>query len=210
MTLRRWLLILAASAALCGTGTRAEEPDFKKAFDEFLPGMGAEKNFEQPQQKWQELCTQAGAPGHEAQRKAVCALMAEKLGPQTPARARIWLLKQLERIGHGECVEAMAPIVTDGDPLVRDAAIRALANNPDPGRGGEASRRLEGGRRGWSEGGAHQRAGLPREPDSVDVLAHAALSDNPAIASASAHALGRIGSPPAVHRPVRGAPRGQG
>ena len=51
--------------------------------------------------------------------------MAEKLGPSTPVPVRMWLLKQLERIGRSECVDAMAPVVTDGEKLVRNAAIRA-------------------------------------------------------------------------------------
>jgi len=45
--------------------------------------------------------------------------MAGKLVPP-PRRARIWLLKQLERIGREECVEAVAKMLDDQDPLVRD------------------------------------------------------------------------------------------
>ena len=63
---------------------------------------------EPEQQKWQEICWNAGAPGHEAERSQACKLMAEKLGPGTPTPTRIWLLKQLERIGRGECVEEVA------------------------------------------------------------------------------------------------------
>ena len=74
-------------------------------------------------------------PGHKPQRSEACKLMAEKLGPGTPTPTRVWLLKQLERIGHGECVEKVAAVVADNDRLVRDAAIRALANNPDAAAG---------------------------------------------------------------------------
>ncbi len=126
MNIRRWMMIVAACALIAG-GVRADEADLKKTFEELLPGMAQE----QAQQKWQEICWNAGAPGNEARRSQACKLMAEKLSPGTPAPTRIWLLKQLERIGRGECVEEVAAVVTDSDRLVRDAAIRALANNPD-------------------------------------------------------------------------------
>ena len=93
--------MIVAACALIATGVRADEADLKKTFEALLPGMGQE----QAQQKWQEICWNAGAPGHEAERSQACKLMAEKLGPGTPAPTRVWLLKQLERIGRGECVE---------------------------------------------------------------------------------------------------------
>ena len=59
--------------------------------------------------------------------------MCEKLGPDhAPAPARIWLLKQLERIGRGESVAAIAAALDDEQPLVREAARCALLNNPAP------------------------------------------------------------------------------
>src|SRR4051794_40734563 len=102
----------------------AAEPDLKKTFAELLPAMGQEP----AQQRWQEICWAAGAPGHEADRAAACTLMAAKLGPETPAATRIWLLKQLERVGRGECLDAVAAALGDPDHLVHDAAVRALAN----------------------------------------------------------------------------------
>ena len=65
------MLALAVPAAWAG------EPDLKKTFGQLLPGMGQE----QAQQKWQEICWKAAAPGHEAERSLACKLMAEKLGP---------------------------------------------------------------------------------------------------------------------------------
>ena len=61
MTSRRWMTALAA-CLLMACAARADEPDLKKTFAELLPGM----DKEQSQQKWQEICWQAGAPGHEA------------------------------------------------------------------------------------------------------------------------------------------------
>ena len=99
MRLSKWMMTLSA-LALLAPAARADEPDLKTMFDQLLPGMGQE----QAQQKWQEVCWKAAAPGHEAERSQACKLMAEKLGPDTPTPARVWLLKQLERIGRDECV----------------------------------------------------------------------------------------------------------
>ena len=127
MNSRRWMMIVAA-LALMAPSVRADLADLKRTFDELLPGMGQE----QAQQQWQEICWNAGAPGHEAERSRACRLMAEKLGPGTPEPARVWLLKQLERIGRGECVEQVTAVVCDNDRLVRDAAIRRSPTTPTP------------------------------------------------------------------------------
>ena len=78
MNSRRWMMIVAA-CALIATGVCADEADLKKTFEALLPGMGQE----QAQQKWQEICWNAGAPGHEPERSQACKLMAEQLGPGT-------------------------------------------------------------------------------------------------------------------------------
>src|SRR5277367_1632223 len=74
----------------------------KQTFDDLLPKLG--KN--EAQQQWQNICWQIGAPGNEALRLEACKLMAEKLDAKTANDVRIWLLKQLERIGREECVAA--------------------------------------------------------------------------------------------------------
>src|SRR4051812_40019882 len=68
-----------------------------EVFDPLLPALG--KGDAAAQTQWQDVCLQAGAPGREASRAEACALMTAKLGPDTPTPARVWLLKQLERIG---------------------------------------------------------------------------------------------------------------
>jgi HEAT repeat protein len=174
----------------------------KETFEQLLPGMGAEKGFEGPQQQWQELCFKVGAPGNEAQRAEVCKLMAEKLVPATPARARIWLLKQLERNGREECVEAVAKMLDDQDPLVRDAAVAALANNPAPTATailGAKLRSTTDNKLKVALAGALQfRADWTA---TCQALAGQPLSDSdPAVAAGVARAFGRVNSPQTVLR----------
>jgi HEAT repeat protein len=187
--------LLGAAAAWA-----AEEKSLKQQLEELLPGMGAEKLGDRngPQQQWQGICFQAGVPGNEAQRLEVCKLMAEKLGPQTAAPARVWLLWQLEFIGRGECVDAVAAALDDADELVHDAARRALTNNPAP----EATAKLIAKLAAAKD--ARFKAGLLNSLGCRDDKAGAAAAikelgnSDAAIASAAAGALGKIATPEAV------------
>jgi HEAT repeat protein len=185
-------LTLTACVLVQGWG-RAAEPDLKKTFAELLPAMG----HEQAQQRWQEICWAAGAPGHELDRAWACTLMAAKLGPETPAPARIWLLKQLERIGKGECVDAVAAVVSDGDHLVHDAAVRALANNPDPAAGERLRTALYSAREPALRVALINALGYRAEPRSLEALAMGpgAAAVDPAVIAATARALSRIARP---------------
>ena len=195
MNSRRWMMIVAA-LALMAPNVRADLADLKRTFNELLPGMGQE----QAQQKWQEICWNAGAPGHEAERSRACRLMAEKLGPGTPEPARVWLLKQLERIGRGECVEQVTAVVCDNDRLVRDAAIRALANNPDPAAGDKLRHAFKSADDDGLRVALANALGFRGEPASVEVLTRGGLGDvkDPAVVAAVARALGKIATPAAI------------
>jgi HEAT repeat protein len=174
----------------------------KQVFNELLPGMGA-ADFgarREPQQTWQTLCLQLGAPGNEAQRLEACRLMIEKLNPQTPAPAREWLLRQLEYLGRGESVNAVAGLLTDSDNLVRAAAIRCLARNPSP----EATIKLVDFKPDMSD--PHHKAfigvlnalGKRRDPAAIPYLARQVPAPQAPVAAAAARALGSIGTPQAM------------
>lgn len=193
MRFPRWLMTLS-TLALVACSARADEPDLKTLFHQLLPELGKE----QSQQKWQEACWKAAAPGHETQRCQACLLMAAKLGPDTPAPARIWLLKQLERIGRDESVSAIAPLVADKDPLVRDAAIRALANNPAQPAGSELGAALKAAGEPALKVALLSALGFRARPDRCAALAENLQSSQPEVAAAAARALGRLATPGAV------------
>ncbi|QEH37290.1 hypothetical protein OJF2_58800 [Aquisphaera giovannonii] len=175
---------------LVSGAARAAGRDAAKAFADLLPKM----DQEQAQQAWQQFCWTAGAPGNEAERAEACRLMAAKLKGETRKPVRIWLLKQLERIGRDESAEAVAALLTDADRLVRDAAVRALANNPSPAAGDRLLSAME------AASGAEKLAlinamGFRAEPANVQALARVlGNSSDDRMAAAAAHALGRIGT----------------
>jgi HEAT repeat protein len=194
MSARRGLICLAACVLMPGWAGAAE-PDIRKTFAELLPSM----DQEQAQQRWQEICWAAGAPGHEAERAGVCKLMAPKLGPEVPAATRVWLLKQLERIGRGECVDAVAACLGDPDHLVHDAAVRALANNPDPAAGDRLRSALYSAREPALRVALINALGYRAEPMSATMLAMGpgATGNDPVLMVATARALSRVARPEA-------------
>jgi len=99
--------------------------------DELLPGMGADDLAarEEPQQALERICFRVGRPGAEAERVALCKAMVDRLGDTSPRPARIWLLRQLERLSGGESVVDLARLLEVDDAEMWDLARRALQNN---------------------------------------------------------------------------------
>jgi HEAT repeat protein len=124
LTLSCCLVLLSAFSV-----SAQPEKSLPDTFNELLPKLDKDNAA---QQKWQDICFKLGAPGNEKQRAEACALMCAKLDAKTPAGARVWLLTQLEHIGGEESVEPLAALLSDKDDVVREAAVRALANNPSP------------------------------------------------------------------------------
>jgi len=208
------LLIIASilcSSRLPLSGAAEGEKSLEKSLEEVLPGLGAEDlNVRRDrQQRLQDICFQAGAPGNESRRAEACRLMAGKLSSDLSAPARVWLLKQLERIGRAECVEAVAAALDDRDPRVRDAARRALANNPCPRAGDILCEKLKGARDAGLEVAYIGALGFRGESAAVPLLSRELRRGNKNTAAAAAIALGRIATPEAA-RALAGAREGAG
>lgn len=191
------ILVLWAAVA---SAVRGDEPTFQQLLDECLPGMGAGSipDRQQPQQKFQDACFALGTPGREAQREQACKLIAEKLGPETAKPARVWLLKQLEFIGRGECVDAVAGLLADQDREIRDAARRALASNPALQTTTKLLESLQAVKQEPCRIALLNLLGFRGDPASVGAIAGYLGDKSPAVASAAACALGRIGGPEAM------------
>jgi HEAT repeat protein len=165
------------------------------AFDELLPGMGSTDNGVRTnsQQRWQDICFALGAPGNEKQRVEACKLMAAKLDEKTPKEARLWLLQQLQRIGHEESLDALAAVLDEKDDEVRDMAVRALANNPSP----MATENLIGAlfkAKGKAKIGILNGLGHRGDTAAVERIAREFYGTDPETKIAAARALGRIPS----------------
>ncbi|MBI5864066.1 MAG: HEAT repeat domain-containing protein, partial [Planctomycetes bacterium] len=112
-----------AQAAPATTGS-----DYQKSVDALIPGLAAEQipDREQPQRELERLSNEAGRPGAEPQRDALCAAMIRRLGPDTPNATRLWILRKLEIIGTDACVPTLSACLEEADSELRDAARRTL------------------------------------------------------------------------------------
>jgi HEAT repeat protein len=206
MNVRRWINIAGICTAviaclhITSSGARTQEASLEQTLNQLLPGIGAERDFEAPQQQWQEICNRISAPGHETERRQGCSLMATKLASPTAATpaGRVWLLKQMERIGKEECVDAIAAAATDDDRLVRDAAIRALANNPAPTAGEKLRAALRLTVDVNTKVALVNALGFRAEPASTELLARELQSNKGDLAAAAARALGKLATPGAI------------
>jgi HEAT repeat protein len=206
-------LITVTTSLLCAAVTwAAEEKPIKQQLEELLPRMGADKMGDRngPQQQWQKMCFEAGAPGNEAKRVEVCKLMAEKLDPQTAAPARVWLLWQLQFIGRGECVDAVAAAMDDGEESVRDAARRALANNPAPEATAKLAAKLATAKDAKFKASLLDSLGYRGDPAGTAAAVKELGSSDAAVAAAAAGALGKIATPEAVQALAAARSKAQG
>lgn len=195
------LATFLGSAALGAEKEKPQEKPLKEVLAELLPGMGAENipDRAKPQQEWQRLCYEAGAPGNDARRTEACQAMAAKLGPEVTAAARIWLLKQLEAIGRDECVDAVAKLVGDNDPNLCDSAIRCLANNPAPRATGALVEKLGAAQDAALKVAILNALGYRADAAATQVVARELGSADGAVAAAAARALGKIATPEAAN-----------
>ncbi|MCX7048693.1 MAG: HEAT repeat domain-containing protein [Candidatus Sumerlaeota bacterium] len=168
---------------------------YAKIIDGLMPGLSAEdmKTQGEAQQTLQKLSFRAGRPDAENERAAISKAMGAKLKSDIPAAARVWIIREMERCGRVEAVEALATAMNDKDPLVRETARRALQKNPSP----EAAQAL---RKALNEAGdAPWRAslidalGFRREAQDAALFQKEASSADEAVRMAAVRALGRTG-----------------
>ncbi|RME91720.1 MAG: hypothetical protein D6766_11375, partial [Verrucomicrobia bacterium] len=172
---------------------------------ELLPRLGDQdlKVRYEAKMDLQRLCLAAAAPGHEAERQPLALWLADQaLRRDADRLVRLWLLRQIEYIGRAETLPALAALLQDEDPEVRECARRALERNPAP----DAVRVLLDALAGALESGADARwriglvhsVGLRAAGSAVAdrcvPLLERALADE-ATRDEAARALGHVGTP---------------
>lgn len=201
------LLTLTVTAWLLNTATAAPASDLEKQYvdkiTEWIPGMSDPDvaKRKDPQQALEKMCHEAGAPGKETERAALCKAMMAKANANadTPKLARIWLLRKVEPLGRDEVVADLAALLHDADADIRETARRALINNPSPKAG--ATLRAELGKADKPEWKIAMINGLAfrRDGQAVDAIARLANNQDDAVATAAVCALGDIRTPEAIN-----------
>ena len=184
--------------------------DFDALLDKLLPGIGATgiAEREQPQREFEEVCFAASRPGYEAERTRLCQAMVARLGPTTAPPARMWLLRQLERIGGAESVPRLTELLDDPVMRIRELVRRALQKNPAPAAGEALARVLARAVDPADRVALINAVGARREKAAIPHLDRLAQDADPAVSAAAVAALGDIGGAEAVAalHPIWGGP----
>ena len=189
------------------------EAAYAQVLAALIPDMGKERvpDRAKSQQTFERISLRAGRPGAGAERLALSKAMAARLGPATPKQARIWLLKQLQHIGRDEAAAAVARLLGEQDPLIRERARRALQDNPSPAvpaalRAALAKATEPAWRVALINAMAYRADG-----DTVGALIEQARDTDESVRTAAVEALGRIGDkaaePAIATATTRGATR---
>ncbi|MCX7050189.1 MAG: HEAT repeat domain-containing protein, partial [Candidatus Sumerlaeota bacterium] len=107
------------------------EAAYSKAIDSLLPDLGDDDPGKRgkAQVTLEQIAFNSSRPGAEAQRAACSKAIAAKLGADVPPLTSVWLIRQLERIGRAEAVDALAKALGGKDAQIRECARRALLKN---------------------------------------------------------------------------------
>ncbi len=129
------IMTLLIAAAICWNvvPAMAQNVDIAAKFAELLPQMSSDDvgDVQQNSQKdWMRIVLDTTAPGKDADRAAVNTLMIEALQGDSPVITKAWLLHLLQWSGTAQEVPEIAKFLGDDEVRLRDAAARALSNNP--------------------------------------------------------------------------------
>ena len=183
---------------------------YAKLLASLIPGMGAPNIPDQAsaQQAYQRLCFHVSRPGADNERLALCRATAAALVPETPMWARVWMMRQMERIGRAEVVPAIAAQLADKEALVRETARRALQNNPAPEAAAALRKALEAATEpAWKSALIDALAYRPGAENSPAIMKFAADPDDNVRSSALA-ALAKAGEKGAADAIAAGMDRG--
>lgn len=191
------------------------EAAYAQVFNALLPDMksGDAGRRGGALETWKSIGFRVARPGAEAERATFARMTATRLGPQPGLSqdARAELVELLERIGKAEVVPMLTRLLDGNELLLREAARRALQNNPSAEAGQTLRLALErGGADEWRVG-LINALGYRAETASVAALARLlgaqaaapvaaapAVPLSTAVAEAAVAALGKIGGAEAV------------
>lgn len=109
-----------------------------ESVDALIPRLAATNVTDRysAQMEVQAAALDAARPGAEPQRVAFARTIASRAAdPQIPQPARVWLVRQLEYIGHAESLPALESLLRSSDPELRECARRSLEKNSAQGAG---------------------------------------------------------------------------
>jgi len=146
----------------------------------------------------EEVVEYAGRPGAEPQRAALVRAMLAYLARTDQVNQRIFLLRQCALVGRGESVAALAGLLKDDNPAVRQYALHALERNPSPEAGQAVLASLDKAEPADWRVAVINALGSRREKAAVGALAKLLDPQDENAAEAAIMAMGNIATPEAA------------
>ena len=175
------------------------------AVEELIPKLTSEDFSVQTQARLDLLavCSNAGRPGYEEERRMVCEEICgilEKGGPEIEVMQP--LIRNLGRIGAEESVPALAKLLNHKNQHVRDDARGALTLNPSRSAAEAiaAQLKMRKVREPGEIAGLINALGERRERDAVNIVAVQFSHNDDMVYISAVKALGRIGGPAAIRK----------
>jgi HEAT repeat protein len=141
----------------------------------------------------QALVAQAGKPGADGERAALCRERAGQLTDATPVPVATLLVRQLRFIGGEESVEALAALLTHADAHLRDDARQALESNPSPRAGKVLVQALARTKEPRDLVGLLGTLGQRRDEGAAQALAPFLTAEDESVATSAIRALAHNG-----------------
>lgn len=195
LRLKAFLMLVSAT----GLAILSQGADYEKSLQDLIPQL-ADPNVSaryDAQMRLQDLASQCSRPGQPAEREALGKLLALKAtDASVPQPARVWMVRQIEYMGHAEVLPALTQLLNGNDAELRECARRALEKNPAPEASIPLRQSLESASdAAWKIGLIHS-LGERRDAASAALISRE-LADT-AAGNAAAWALGKIANPAAV------------
>ncbi len=169
---------------------------YQKAIDYLLPLMSADNvgsryNY---QIMLQDMAAHASRPGAELERRTLAQVIVKTIEQaEMPGTVRAWLVRQLERIGRGESVPALAKLMASEDKNLRDYARQALEKNPDSSATDVLLKELSAAKDTTWKIGLINALGTRRAQAAVKPIALSLNDQEVTVARAAVTALSEIG-----------------
>lgn len=192
--------IFRMTVVLTGLVTAGAAADVATRVSDLVPGLAAEDLARRHEARMELLRVAADATkpaaGDGEREKTEAALVRWAADASLPVASRVWVLRQLEYVGGEASVPMLAKLMKEGDAELRECARRALELNSSPSAVSALRDALRSCADKTMRAGLIRSLGIRRDAESVGLLA-ASLGE-PALRSAAAQALGRIGTSDAV------------
>lgn len=207
------LLTLLVIVAACTQTTESVKPgvapqeakveperELPPQIDALIPPMASDDvaQRQEAQKTFEMMCLSAARPGAEDERVELCRQIVRRLGPETPLAARVWMIRQLERVGRDECVDQLALLLGDDDALIRETARRALQHNSSANVRPVLEQALKQADTPEWQIALINALAARREAESLPVFCDWAKRPEADVAAAATAALGDIGGDQAI------------